>query len=59
MRRENTSGSNGQLLKSTKISETKELGDGGVGLYLIVGLALCLFEIAIFEADASLKWMPL
>lgn len=28
-------------------------------LYLALWLAMYLFEIAIFEVDASLKWIPL
>lgn len=29
-----------------------------VTFYLVMWLAMCLFEIAILEVDASLKWMP-
>lgn len=46
---------NGQLSRSTKISKTKEHGGGGIGLalYLVMWLAVCLFQIALFEVDAS------
>ena len=53
--KEKTSGSDGQLSKSTKISKIKESQwekTTGFALYLIV----YLFEIC-FEVDASLKWM--
>lgn len=31
---------------------------GSLALYLVMWLARCLFERAIFEVDASLKWTP-
>lgn len=49
-------------LKSTKISETKEpawgLEGGAPGVYLVTWLPTCLFEIAVFEVGAPLKWTP-
>ena len=33
--------------------------EGGLALYLVVWLTMCLFEIAVIEVDASLKWIPL
>lgn len=57
-----TSGPNGQLSKSAKTSKTKPgWGEGELALYLVMWLGMCLFKIykiAIFEVDASLKWMP-
>lgn len=32
------------------------MGGGGLALYLVVWLAMCLLKIAIFEVYASLKW---
>lgn len=56
------SGPSGQFLKPTKISETKEPGQGGgwwsLVLYLVMWWAMYLFKVAIFEVGASLKWMP-
>ena len=49
------SGPNGQLSKSTKIFEPKELQCGrqpGCSCFLLVWLAMCLFSVAIFEVDA-------
>ena len=48
MGRVKTSVSNGQLLKSTKISKTTEPGwDGGkLAIHLFMWLDMCLFEIA-------------
>lgn len=34
------------------------VGRGGLALYLVVWLAMCLLKIAIFEVYASLKWNP-
>lgn len=58
MARDKTSGPNGQLWKSTKISKGEEHGSGGrrgcgLALYRVVWLAMCLFERAIFEVNAS------
>lgn len=54
MGREKSSGPNGQLLKSTKISKTKELGkDSGGWLYLSSCVAGSVFvEIVVYEVDA-------
>ena len=42
------------------MSKTKELQSGrnSSALYLGLWLAMCLFEIADFEEDASMKYMP-
>lgn len=56
-----TSRPNGQLLKSTEIfffKKEPQVGDGGLALYPVVWLAMCLFKIAGFEVDTLLKWMP-
>lgn len=51
---EKTSGSNAQLSNSTKISTTKSLNmGGGLALFLVLWLAMCLLEIVIFEVNAS------
>ena len=63
-KRKTTSGPNGQLLKSIKISKTKEAGlrgacAHGLVLYLDTWLAMCSFNIAIFEVgvgNRSLTW---
>ena len=34
------------------------MGGGGLALYLVLWLAMCLFKIIIIEVDASLKWLP-
>lgn len=48
------SGSNGQSSKSIKISKKgASVEEGGLALYLIERLAVCLCEIAFFEVDAS------
>ena len=58
--RKKASGWNGQLLKSTKIFKQRSLSGGRPpAFYLVIWLAMCILEIAIFELDASLKWMPL
>lgn len=56
--RKKASGPNGQLSKSTKIFKTKEPQREEVAFYLVLWPTLCLFHMAIFEGDASLKWMP-
>ena len=52
-KRQQTDSPNGQLLKSTKTSKTenifKTVEKGGVALYLVMCLAMCVFEIAVFE----------
>lgn len=53
------SSSNGQLLKSTKISRTKEPPGGRQpGCLSSLALAMCLSEIGFLERGAPLKWMP-
>lgn len=52
------SGPNGQLLKPSEVSKTKEQGVGMQNLHslahhLVMWLPICLFEKAIFEVDAS------
>lgn len=55
--KEKTSGPKGRLLKSTKISKSKEpqLGEGWPGYLSRLWLALCLLEIAIFEGEAEMN----
>lgn len=55
-----TSSPKGQLRKSTKICNKKGASvlGGSLAPYLTPWLAMCLSEIASFEVDASLKWMP-
>lgn len=56
--REETSGPKDHLGKSTKNSETKESVQEEAWLFTM-WLAVYLFQTAVFEADASLKRMPL
>lgn len=55
-----TSSSNGYLLKSTNVSETRESGgDRPLGPGSLSGSWQCVFlKTAIIEVGASLKWIP-
>lgn len=51
-----TSGLNGQLQKSSKMSKTMGPGAlevGGQALHRVLWLALCLLEVAVLDVDAS------
>ena len=48
---------------SDQLSKIKEpelgvWGRDSLALYLVMWLEMCVFKIAFFEVDASLKWMP-
>lgn len=34
------------------------MGGGGLALYVVVWLTVCLFELPFLGVEASFKWMP-